>query len=737
MGVETLVKHEMALAEQEEPVKSDSKKSKSDRKERKKDKKEKRLKKEKEKDKKERKKRSGNERPPLHHVLDATALYDDQQRPSKKVKREEDSFAQHRGEPAMDDIAEDTNIGLGEQVKPKVDSNHVDAFGMSQTTVNALKEKDINSLFEIQAATYKLLRMERKDIIGRARTGSGKTLAFVLPIIETLVADNMTRVRSHEKPLVLCLAPTRELAQQVHRDFEWIAAGHRISTTCFTGGTPKYPQKGELRRGVDVLVGTPGRIIDHLDDGALSLAGVQFVVLDEADEMLSMGFQEDVERILSACTTSKMKQTLLFSATIPRWVKGLAQKYMREGATVTVDTVSNEKNRTNASIKHLALACPPTERASTMADVAKIYSGAQGKTIIFTDTKVEANELAEEKMLVNALGAVGVLHGDIPQSQRERTLASYREGRIRVLVATDVAARGLDIKAVDLVLQTHPPSNYETYIHRSGRTGRAGKSGTCVTLYSLKEKFLIGLIEHKAGVKFERGRPPQVGDVVRASAADTAKLMGAVHEDNVRLFREVARKVLTQFGGEEDAAERALAASLACMAGYNSERFKSRSLLSGFEGYRAAVLTSDREFGHAGQAFGAVKRALGEEWGMKMRGTAVCKDRRKAVFDVPDELAEEVCRRGAQLGRGCGIEVVEEMPELEEEKFDVRDAMNRVYERKQMQRRKWGGGGGGGGGGRGWSGGGGGGRGSHGGGNGGYRSSYGGGGRSSRRGWGG
>lgn len=626
-------------------------------------------------------------------------------------------------EPAGDDDAEDTNIGLGEVVTEKVATNDVDSFGMSATTVSTLKAKGFKSLFDIQAQTFRLLRHENKDVIGRARTGSGKTLAFVLPIVESLVAEALPRkVRDTEKPLVLCLAPTRELAQQVYGDFEWIATPHKITTACFTGGTMKGPQKGALRRGLDVLVGTPGRVIDLMDEQYLSLAGVQYIVLDEADEMLSMGFQEAVEKILGACTTQFQKQTLLFSATIPRWVKDLAKKYMRVSETVTVDTVSDSKNRTNTDITHLAIACPPSERGETIADVIKVHTGALGKSIIFTDTKAEANDVANMDKVVSALGGAGVLHGDIPQGQRESTLAAYRDGKIRVLVATDVAARGLDIKDVDLILQTHPPSSYETYIHRSGRTGRAGKHGTCVTFYSSREKYMIGLIEHKAGIKMHRANPPQAADIVKASVADTVKKIAAVHPENLELFGEVANKVIQSYDSD-GGAKKALAAALACMAGYTEERFKSRSLLSCFQGYVAAVVTAQQEMDSQRHAWNLVKQTVGYEVAGELRGMQVCKDRHLAVFDLPDKYVHLVKANGTNNHLGVSIDIArDKLPDLGDDDFDMQAATAAANERRFAWRDKRGSGGGRGGG--------------RGGGQGGFRGSFGGGqrGRSS---WGG
>lgn len=667
-------------------------KEKSASKEKKKEKKDKRDRKEK-KEKKEKKRK--------HSSDDSTEEKDAiQASPRSKKAKTEASTPQlitngvHSSVQSMEDDIEDTNIGLGTVLKEKAATNDVSSFGMSTTTVKLLKDKGIQTLFDIQAATFKKLRVEKKDVIGRAKTGSGKTLAFVLPIVETIAVERLNRVHGQQKPLVLCLAPTRELAQQVHRDFDWIASGHGLSTACFTGGSSKGPQFGALRRGLDVLVGTPGRIIDHLDEGSLCLGGVRFVVLDEADEMLSMGFQEAVERILGECSTADVKQTLLFSATVPRWVKELARKYMREDATVTVDTVSDDKNRTNSDITHLAIACPPTERGETIADVVKVYTGALGKTIIFTDTKVEANEVASMEKLINTLGGVGILHGDIPQGQREATLAAYRRGKVRVLVATDVAARGLDIKAVDLILQTHPPTNYETYIHRSGRTGRAGMSGTCVTFYGHREKYLIGLIEHKAGIKFKRANPPQPSDIIRASVSDTVKTISSVHSDNLGLFREVAKKVVESYNGKEDAAETALAASLACMAGYTGERFKTRSLLTCFQGFTAGVLSGGQWFESTGHAWSVLKRLIGAELASEVKGMQLCKDRCKAVFDAPEKRMAAVKKAVKNRGEGFTLEVpTDELPEMEE-KFDLKEAMNNLQERRQFYRGKREGGGG-------------------------------------------
>lgn len=678
MAPETPVKAKKEKKDKKEKKVKSEKTDKSERKE-KKDKTPKSERKEKkEKDRSEKKKSSSKRKRD-------SAADDEDAAPAKIVKTDTAP-----GDVLGDD-AEDTTFE-----KVQVASHAIDTFGMSAPTMRVLREKGFESLFDIQAATYNTLRNERKDVIGRARTGSGKTLAFVLPIVETLNAEGLTKVACTEKPLVLCLAPTRELAQQVHRDFEEVGGGgHGMTTACFYGGTAKGPQKGALRRGLDILVGTPGRIIDHLDEGNLRLSSVRFVVLDEADEMLSMGFSEAIERILSECTAAAGKQMLLFSATIPRWVKEIARKYMSPDA-VTVDTVSDEKNRTNSDITHLAIACPPTERGDTLADVVKVHTGAFGKTIIFCDTKVECNEVAAHEKLVKALGGVGVLHGDIPQGQRDVTINAFREDKVRVLVATDVAARGLDIKNVELVLQTHPPGDYEKYVHRSGRTGRAGETGVCVLFYSQRERYMVGLIEHKAGIKFKRANPPQPADIVRASVSDTVKKISSVHKANLALFREVARKVVESYGDdEENASETALAASLACMAGYSDEKVKNRSLMSCFEGNTAVVMQSTGSpFGSSGHAWSALRRCVGPDVAASVKGMKLCKDASKAVFDVPEHLVEKLL--ATDMPEGFELDVpTTELPEFDEEEFNLHSATAQLNERRQFYRNKRGGGGGG------------------------------------------
>jgi ATP-dependent RNA helicase DDX21 len=287
----------------------------------------------------------------------------------------------------------------------------------------------------------------------------------VLPVVEKIYVDlkGQSRTTYGRPPKVVCLSPTRELARQIAKEFDLVAP--TLKAVCIYGGSPYLPQENALKRGVDIVIGTPGRVIDMLDRNCLKLADVKYVILDEADEMLNIGFADAVDKILASAPKPEERQTLLFSATIPPWVQGIANKHMRPGNLVTVDLVGNSKVKAALTVRHMAICCPPPVRMATLADVVKVYGGS-GRTIVFANTKAEVNELA----LKSSLHAVcQVLHGDIAQTQREVTLQGFREGRFTCLVATDVAARGLDIPDVDLVIQTQPPKDKETYIHRSGR----------------------------------------------------------------------------------------------------------------------------------------------------------------------------------------------------------------------------------------------------------------------------
>lgn len=510
--------------------------------------------------------------------------------------------------------------------------NAVDNFALSAPLKSLLREKGIESLFDIQAACLKPL-LEGKDLVGRARTGCGKTLAFVLPIVESLSKDVLENNRRAygRNPSVVVLAPTRELAKQVAADFEHYAKAAKLSTMCLYGGTPYGPQENALRRGLDVVIGTPGRVKDHVERGSLKLNDLRFRVLDECDEMLNMGFVDDVEAILTANVDAERVQTLLFSATLPQWVQDVKRRFLKADHQ-TVDLVGSDVMKASNSVRHMLLPCHWSQRSQMVIELVKCY-GAAGRTIVFTETKRDANDLTAS--LAESTGS-RALHGDIPQSTREQTLAGFRSGKFNVLVATDVAARGLDIKNVELVLQVEPPKDPETYIHRSGRTGRAGSTGISITLVDRKKEGLIPYIQKKAGLTFERIGAPQPADVAGIAAQRAIESLGDVSEGAIKHFREAAGKFLETSGKSP---EDALAAALAKITGYNE--LKERSLLTATDDYLTLQFENGKEFERAGYVFGFIRKRMDESKVNEIKRMALTKDGSGAVFDVPAHLKQE------------------------------------------------------------------------------------------------
>jgi len=285
-------------------------------------------------------------------------------------------------------------------------------------------------------------------VIARDLTGSGKTIAFGLPTVEFLRKNKFLGTR---KVQAICLAPTRELALQVTREIEKLRHyDNEFKVVTVYGGVNIEEQIRQLRQGVDIFVGTTGRVLDHIDRGNIDFRDVKTLVLDEADQMLKLGFKEDIDRILARIKRECNMQTLqlcLFSATIPHWVKQLAKVYMKKNLRI-VDLAQDLKNKTAKAVQHLAIDCPYQNRMSALADVLICY-GKSAKTIVFTQTKMDANSLVlSDKIKLD----VEVMHGDIAQNQREVTMKRFKEGKFQVLVATDVAARGLDISGIELVI---------------------------------------------------------------------------------------------------------------------------------------------------------------------------------------------------------------------------------------------------------------------------------------------
>ena len=402
-------------------------------------------------------------------------------------------------------------------------------LGLPAALVSRLAAVGYEAPSPIQAATIPAL-MEGRDVLGTAQTGTGKTAAFALPAIARLRPDD-TRVQ------VLVLTPTRELAIQVAEAFQSYASdlpGFRVLP--IYGGQPYGPQLQGLRRGVQVVVGTPGRVKDHLERGTLSLDAVQAVVLDEADEMLRMGFVEEVDIILSRAPATR--QVALFSATMPSAVRRIAQTHLKDPVEVNIAA----KTRTAADVTQRYWYVAGTHKMEALTRILEAESF--DAMIIFARTKAMTAELAEK---LQARGfAAAVLNGDMPQAERERTVERLKNRQLDIAVATDVAARGLDVDRISHVLNYDIPTDTESYIHRIGRTGRAGRSGEAILFVAPREKHLLRLIEKATRQPITEMRLPTVAavnakrmDKFKQSIADTLASGGSdafrpILEDIVR-----------------------------------------------------------------------------------------------------------------------------------------------------------------------------------------------------------
>ena len=473
-----------------------------------------------------------------------------------------------------------------------------------------------------------------RDLVGRARTGTGKTLAFALPILSKLTPS---RERGR-LPRAIIMAPTRELAKQVSEEFSKSGPAFEILT--IYGGAAYGPQEKALQRGVDIVVGTPGRIIDHIERGNLRLDDVQFAVLDEADEMLSVGFADAIESILSS--TPPERQTMLFSATIPDGLARIARKYLDN--PLTVDLVGDTRMQAATTVQHLKIKAGRT-RTRLLADLLTVYNPE--RAIIFTRTKREVDELAME--LIHRGNEAEALHGDLAQSQRERALGAFRSGRVKVLVATDVAARGLDIPEVDLVVQYHLPQDPESYVHRSGRTG------TAIVLYGDRELRDLRGLENATGVHFqERAHPtPQeVKDASSRAAADQVRSVEAQYGDP---FKVEAERLFSELGLD------ALSRALARISGA-TQPVRNVSLLSGEEGVVAVQLEGGRM--SIPRAVALISRSTNVE-SRKLGKVRLLTSGVAAIADVPTEVAQQLMKLSPLDGE-VTVSVPTELPELQE-----------------------------------------------------------------------
>ncbi|KAL8425395.1 hypothetical protein Efla_003623 [Eimeria flavescens] len=536
--------------------------------------------------------------------------------------------------------------------------------------VKTLERRGIVCMTAIQLKTFGPVYSGR-DVIGRSETGSGKTLAFVLPLLEKIAKRRARAVHTLQRvqPQLLVLAPTRELARQVHSEVEAVGAPLGLTAVCLFGGVALQQQirvaretsQGRRRQqqqqpGIDVIVATPGRLIDFLGladsrgpggrgpvQELIDLTDVRHVVLDEADEMLKLGFAEAVELILANALSpsrpfarrpaeggpllpaaapaaaagrqkgtgpqaaaaeadgqadetdadeadSRQQQVLLFSATQPSWVRNVAGKYLRD--PILIDAVSTRTHRPHVAIE-IPSSLSPSSLASVIQDCVLSLSGRDRQSIVFVATKAEADQLAHAGALKGGLLSSAVLHGGIQQESREKIMEGFRQGRYKALICTDVAARGIDVANVDLVVHCGVAFDSDVFIHRSGRTGRAGRRGTSLLLHTAEERREVDRLTRRCGIQFESRDLPSVDEVLAAASASVSRQLDELPPTLTSFFMEAATDLLRRAKAHNITEQDLLARALA--VGTGLKELPSRSLLSLRPGLKTLELRREGE----------------------------------------------------------------------------------------------------------------------------------------------
>jgi len=360
------------------------------------------------------------------------------------------------------------------------------SLGLNEKSLKSVYELGFANATEVQQATIPLL-LQRHDLIAQAATGTGKTLAFALPCVESMNADD-----KNVQALILC--PTRELAVQVSNELRKLTLGQKIFVTPVYGGQEMQVQLKALKRGTHIVVGTPGRVKDHLQRGSLKLGKVKYLVLDEADQMLDMGFVEEIDEIIARIP--KSRQTIMFSATMSSKLKELAKRFQKNAKQINL--VSKNK-AANLNIKQLCMRMKNSAKDQSLEALLQEYKIFSG--IIFCNTKRKVDELS--RLLTKKKYSVASIHGDIKQRKRDRVMKDFKKGAFELLVATDVAARGIDVDNLEAVINYDLPRFDEDYIHRIGRTGRAGKNGLAFNFVTKNDSANINRIAKKHKLKLE------------------------------------------------------------------------------------------------------------------------------------------------------------------------------------------------------------------------------------------
>ncbi len=457
-------------------------------------------------------------------------------------------------ETVPDVASEASSEGASGDASAEVPASGFAGFGLASEILEALHGIGFRDPSPIQKAAIPELLLGR-DLVGQAQTGTGKTAAFGLPLLQRLDPNQRT-------PQVLVLAPTRELAMQVADALSSFAARlPRVRVAAIYGGADFREQIQQLRRGVQIVVGTPGRVMDHMRQGTLDLSGLRSLVLDEADEMLRMGFIDDVEWVLEQLPTER--QVVLFSATMPTEIRRLSHRYLREPAEITIRPGGADGRRIRQ--RFITVNGPHKLEALERVLEAERSEGV----IIFARTKAITLTVAES--LEQHGYDVAVLNGDVPQAQRERTIERLRDGRVDVLVATDVAARGLDVDRISLVINYDIPFDGEAYVHRIGRTGRAGRTGDAILFLTPRERRFLGGLERAVGQPIEQMDVPSNATINQnrldrlRERLTTALQTPAVADQERALLSEIVQRVAGEQGC--DPLQLALAALELSLAG--------------------------------------------------------------------------------------------------------------------------------------------------------------------------
>jgi ATP-dependent RNA helicase DeaD len=401
-------------------------------------------------------------------------------------------------------------------------------LGLSDTSIKALEKKGFEEPTEIQQKTIPILLKTDKDIIAQAQTGTGKTAAFGLVFTEKLIPN-----AGHIQAIVL--APTRELAVQVAEEINSLKGTKNLRIIPIYGGQSMSLQHRELKRGADVIIGTPGRVMDHLRQKTMNLSKVKYAVLDEADEMLNMGFVEDMETILKE--TNPLRQTLLFSATMPSRIQTLAKKFMRDATIIKTDN----ENQTTHLVNQIYFEVSQSDKFEALCRIIDIEE--EFYSIIFCRTKVDSDHLSQ--MLSDRGYSASAIHGDIAQKQRESILRDFKLKKTMILVATDVAARGIDVNNLSHVINYSLPQEAESYVHRIGRTGRAGKEGTAITFVTPDEYRRLAFIKKIAKTEIKKEKIPNKEEIITIKKNRIAgELKNIASTEDLTYYNELANSII-------------------------------------------------------------------------------------------------------------------------------------------------------------------------------------------------